>query len=230
MNEIRHERTAACYHFEAELQNYLEGENRPLAAAHTRECEFCRVVLEDLEALQAAARALPLEEPSPVVWANVRAQLAAEGAFAEHAGGWSRIGQLDFLRRPVPVAAFACLVALGWLLTAPWNYRRQEPASALASEAGSIGIRATAPRGDTGALEQVVRELEKNFRAREGSLAPDVKATYENSLDSLDASIRECSDSLQREPGNSLAHEYLLAAYSQKAEVLSSALESDEGR
>jgi hypothetical protein len=49
-------------------------------------------------------------------------------------------------------------------------------------------------------------------------------------LNSLDASIRECNDSLQREPGNSLAHEYLLAAYSQKAEVLSSALEIDEGR
>jgi len=72
--------------------------------------------------------------------------------------------------------------------------------------------------------------LEEAFRAREGSFAPDVKATYENSLNSLDASIRECGDSLQREPGNSLAHEYLLAAYSQKAEVLSSALELNEGR
>jgi hypothetical protein len=84
--------------------------------------------------------------------------------------------------------------------------------------------------GDSDALEQVVHELEETFRAREGSLAPDLKATYENSLISLDASIRECSDSLQREPDNSLAHEYLLAAYSQKAEVLSSALELDEGR
>jgi len=183
-----------------------------------------------LEALQAAARALPLEEPPPVVWANVRAQLAAEGAFAEPPSGWNWIWQLDFLRRPIPVAAFACLVALGWLFTAPWNYPRQEPASALASPAGDTTLRTMALVGDTGGLEQVVRELETNFRAREGSLAPDIKATYENSLISLDASIRECSDSLQREPGNSLAHEYLLAAYSQKAEVLSSALESDEGR
>jgi hypothetical protein len=84
--------------------------------------------------------------------------------------------------------------------------------------------------GDSDALERVVHELEETFRAREGSLAPDLKATYENSLISLDASIRECSDSLEREPDNSLAHEYLLAAYSQKAEVLSSALEFDERR
>jgi len=230
MKASRHERTAACYRFEAELQDYLEGENRPFEPAHARECEFCRVVLEDLETLRSTARALPLEEPSAVVWANVRAQLAAEGAFAEPSGAWNWIWQLDFLRRPIPVAAFACLVALGCLFTAPQNNPRQEPASAPAYAAGGATVRTMALIGDSGALEQVVRELEKNFRAREGSLAPDVKATYENSLISLDASIRECSDSLQREPGNSLAHDYLLAAYAQKAEVLSSALESDEGR
>jgi hypothetical protein len=84
--------------------------------------------------------------------------------------------------------------------------------------------------GDSDALERVVDELEETFRAREASLAPDLKATYDNSLISLDTSIRECSDSLEREPGNSLAHEYLLAAYSQKAEVLSSALEFAERR
>jgi anti-sigma-K factor RskA len=230
MKDTRHERTTACYRFGLELEAYLEGENRPFALAHTRECVSCRVVLEDLEALRAATRELPREEPSPAVWSNIRAQLAAEGAFAEKAGAWDWIWQLDFLRRPIPVAAFACLVALGCLFTAPRNYPKQEVASAIASPAGGTTVRTMAFLGDGGALEQVVRELEKTFKAREGSLAPDVKATYENSLISLDTSIRECNDSLQREPGNSLAHEYLLAAYSQKAEVLSSALEFDEGR
>ena len=230
MKETRHERTAACYRFELELAAYLEGENRPLAPAHTRECVFCRVVLEDLEAVRAAARELPREEPSPAVWANIRAQLAAEGAFAQKGSAWDWIWQLDFLRRPIPVAAFACLVALGCLLTAPRNYPQQEAASGLASPTGGTAVRTMSFLGDNGGLEQVVRELEKTFKAREGSLAPDVKATYENSLISLDTSIRECNDSLQREPGNSLAHEYLLAAYSQKAEVLSSALEFNEGR
>jgi anti-sigma-K factor RskA len=230
MEETRHDRTAACYRFELELQAYMEGENRPFALAHTRECAFCRVVFEDLEALRAAARELPLEEPSPAVWSNIRAQLATAGAFAEKASPWNWFWQLDFLRRPIPVAAFACMVTLGCLLTAPRNYPELEPASALTAPAGRTAVRSMAFIGDSDALERAVRELEDAFKAREGSLAPDVKATYENSLISLDASIRECSDSLQREPGNSLAHEYLLAAYSQKAEVLSSALEFDEGR
>jgi hypothetical protein len=230
MKETRHDRTAACYRFELELQDYLEGEGGPFVLAHTRECTFCRVIVEDLEALRSAALELPLEQPSPAVWPNIRAQLVAAGAFAERVSLWSWFRQLDFLRRPIPVTAFGCLVILGCLLTAPRNYPERDTNSALTALPAGTAVRPMAFKADSDALEQVVHELEETFRAREGSLAPDLKATYENSLISLDASIRECSDSLQREPDNSLAHEYLLAAYSQKAEVLSSALEFDEGR
>ncbi len=230
MKEARYDKSPACYHFDLELQAYTEGKKGLLVTAHARECAFCSVIIEDLEALRSAALALPLEEPSPAVWSNIRAQLLAEGAFAEKVSFWNWFGQLDFLRRPIPVAAFACLVILGCLVTAPRNYPERDTNSALTALPGRTPIRSMAFVGDSEALEKVVRELEETFRAREGSLAPDLKATYENSLISLDASIRECSDSLQREPDNSLAHEYLLAAYSQKAQVLSSALEFDEGR
>jgi len=231
MKETRHDRSPACYEFELELEAYMEGERRPFVSAHARECAFCRVIVEDLEALRSAALAMPLEEPSPAVWANIRAQLVAAGAFGERAGLWNWFGQLNFLHRPVPVTAFACLVLLGCLVTVPRTYLEQDTTSGLsAALPARTTVRSMAFIGDSGALEHVVQELEETFRAREGSLAPDLKATYENSLNSLDVSIRECSDSLEREPDNSLAHEYLLAAYSQKAQVLSSALEFDEGR
>jgi hypothetical protein len=230
MKETRDDRGPGCYQFELELEAYEEGEDRPFVGAHTLECGFCRAIVEDLEALRWAARELPLEEPSPAVWSNIRAQLVAAGAFAEDVTLWHWFRQLDFLRRPIPVAAFACMVILGCALTAPRNYPEQDTTSAFTALPARPPVRSMAFIGDSDALEGVVRELEETFRAREGSLAPDLKATYENSLVSLDASIRECSDSLQREPGNSLAHEYLLAAYSQKAEVLSSALELGEHR
>ena len=118
----------------------------------------------------------------------------------------------------------------GCFVTLPKTYLEQRTTFGLNALPAKIPIRSMALIGDSDALEHVVHELEETFRAREASLSPDLKATYENSLNSLDVSIRECSDSLQREPDNSLAHEYLLAAYSQKAEVLSSALEFDEGR
>jgi hypothetical protein len=230
MNETGEGRTTACDRFELELPAYMEGEGAPFVPAHARGCAFCRVILEDLEALQAAALTLPLEEPSPLVWSYVRAQLQAVGAFTEKAGFWDWFRQLGLLQRPIPVAAFAGMVVVGCLLTAPRNYPEPDTTSPISALPARSAVRSMAFMGEGVALEQVVRELETTFRAREGSLAPDLKATYENSLVSLDASIRECSDSLQREPDNSLAHEYLLSAYSQKAEVLSSALEFDEGR
>jgi len=231
MDESRRQRTAECDRFERELGAYMEGEPSPFVLLHLRDCGFCKVVCEDLTAMRTAAREIPLEEPAPAVWANIRAQLSAEGAFAEEAGAWNWLWQLELFRRPVPVAAFACMLALGWWLTAPRNYPQpQASASLAASEGEPAVVRSMAFVGGGTGLEQAVRELEEAFKAREGTLAPDVKATYDNSLNSLDASIRECNDSLQREPGNSLAHEYLFAAYSQKAEVLSSALEFDEGR
>jgi len=230
MEETRYDKSAGCYRLELELQAYLEGEEKPFVLAHTRECTFCRVMVEDLERLRAAASELPLEEPSPVVWSNIRAQLATTGSFVEKTSLWDWLGQLEFLRRPIPVTAFACVVVLGCVLTASRNNPEQDLSLLRTAPEGRTAVRSMAFIGEGAALEQVVRELEKAFKAREASLAPDVKATYENSLNSLDTSIRECNDSLRREPGNSLAHEYLLAAYSQKAEVLSSALEFDEGR
>ena len=230
MKETRYDRSPACYQFELELEAYMEGENRPFVPAHTRECAFCRVIVEDLEALRSAALAMPREEPSPAVWSNIRAQLVASGAFAERVSVWNWVGQLDFLRRPVPVMAFACLLLLGCFVTVPRTYLEQDTAAGLSGMPARTAMRSMAFTGDSDALPRLVQELEETFRAREGSLAPDLKATYENSLNSLDVSIRECSDSLQREPDNTLAHEYLLAAYSQKAQVLSSALEFGEGR
>jgi len=230
MKEIRHDRSPGCEQFALELEAYMEGEKGLFVPAHARACEFCSVILEDLEALQTVSRAMPLEEPSAAVWSNIRAQLEAAGAFGERVSLWNWFGRLDFLHHPVPVSAFACLVLLGCLVTAPRTYFERNPTSGFSGLPSTTTVRSMAFVGDSDALEGVVRELEKTFRAREKSLAPDLKATYENSLKSLDDSIRECSDSLQREPDNSLAHEYLLAAYSQKAQVLSSALEFDEGR
>ena len=230
MEETTHEKTAACYKFELELQAYMEGENTPFVPAHARECASCRIIVEELEGVRSAAREIPLEEPSPAVWSNIRAQLVEEGALTDGASLWNWFRQLDFLHRPVPVVGFACLFILGCFVTVPETYLEQRTTSGLDALPAKTAIRSIALMGDSVALERVVHDLEETFRAREASLAPDLKVTYENSLNSLDVSIRECSDSLQREPDNSLAHEYLLTAYSQKAEVLSSALEFDEGR
>ncbi len=208
----------------------MEGEDGGLVAAHAKQCASCSAIIADLETLRAAARQFPLEEPSPVVWANIRAHLAAEGVFAEAGAPRGWFHHWGFLSRPVPVAAFACLLTLGCFVTAPRTYIEPPNAAAFMEAPAKPAMSAIALGADSEALEQVIHELEETFKTRQEYLAPDLKAVYLSSLKSLDASIRECRDSLRGEPGNPLVREYLLAAYSEKAEVLTSALEFETGR
>ena len=222
---------ALCEQFSTEIEAYLEGESRPFVVSHAQECQPCGALLADLESIGEAARTLPQEEPSRVVWANVRARLEAQGAFGgAPAAGWRQLLPWRFLPQPAALGALAGLVILGAVLSLPsrdlsrWGSPQEAASSSAPTEMASL-----APPAEDISLAHVVSDLESNFKANEASMTPDLKATYEKSLVSLDGSIRECLDSLHHEPGNTLAHDYLLTAYTSKAEVLSSALEF-EGR
>jgi len=218
-------RSAGCDQFDAELAAYLEGESRPQVVAHARQCGYCAATLSDLEQIRMSARELPWEEPSPAVWANLRAALEAEDAFRVPGDRWAWLGHLGLLRHPAPVGALASLAILGTLFTL--SPARLEPVRT--SEAGLVaGLGENAPAVmsvDEAAWARTIHELEDTYRAREPFLEPELKVTYRQSLDSLNGSIRECLTSLQAEPTNTLARDYLLDAYSQKAELLTSAIE-----
>jgi hypothetical protein len=221
-------RTPDCSRFEQELAAYLEGEASPLVAAHSLACAPCGSLLADLQSIQQAARDLPQEEPSRVVWANVRARLEAERAFRAPATGWRQILDWRIFPQAIPLGVLAVLVFLGSALTLPSNtMQRWDGSTQVASLPAVTQIAPVLPAGEDSTLAGVISDLEVSYRANEASMAPDLKATYEKSLVSLDGSIRECLDSLQHEPRNTLAHEYLLTAYTRKAEILSSALEFD---
>jgi len=224
----------ACTLFAAELPDYLEGEARPLVPSHAEQCRPCRSLLEDFTALRRAAAELPLEEPAPAVWANVRARLDAEGAFGTPVQGWRQILSWRFLQHPLPAGALAMLILMGSALTlGPSRLQTRQYGSgieAVAMDSDAASVFANLSAGDQDRSPAfVVSKLEREFRASEASMAPDLKATYDKSLVSLDDSIHECLSSLQDEPRNTLAHDYLMAAYTRKAEVLSTALEF-EGR
>jgi len=215
----------ACAQFDAELEAYLESEERPFIMAHAQECAPCGALLADLQAIREAAHDLPQEEPSRVVWANIRARLEAEGAFGVPVSGWRQFLAWRVFPPAIPLGVLAASVFLGSVLTLRDVQRWGHPQGT--ADSSTVTTFASAlPAGDL-ALAHVVSDLERNFRANEASMTPDLKATYEKSLVSLDGSIRECLDSLQHEPSNTLAHDFLLTAYTRKAEVLSSALVFD---
>ncbi len=220
--------TAECRRFERELPAYLEGEPRPEVAGHAATCPYCSVVLTDLELIRTEAASLPLEEPPVRLWANVRAQLAAEGLIRER-GGWRQ--WLDWARlehSAAPLGALACLVIFSSVvLLIPSSSMDRSTTARWLSLKDRDAAAARILKAEDGDLASMVGELEKDFNARQGSLAPTVKETYLQGLKSLDDSINECRASVKEEPGNTLAREYLLAAYTQKAEVLAAALKYD---
>ena len=80
-------RTAACRLFDAQVADYLDGEDRPAVVVHASECAFCAVVLADLRTVISESAALGFEEPPPRVWANIRA--ASEVAAVIDRRNWS---------------------------------------------------------------------------------------------------------------------------------------------
>ncbi len=218
---------AGCRQFDLNLEAYLEGEARPKVAEHARECAYCAVMLADLEQIRFASRHLPLPEPSPRVWANIRASLAAEGIIREQIPAWRRwIPHLRLLQSPGPISALAGLAVLALtLLGLPEGFQILGP-SDIPSGGETATVTAAVLPHMSSDLTRTLREMEAAYQARESSFEPALKESYKKSLDTLDATIEECARHCQREPGNALARQYLMHAYQSKAEVLASALES----
>jgi len=218
----------ACTRFADELEAYLEGESRPFIEPHSHECAVCGALLADVISIRQAARDLPQEDPSPAVWANVRARLDAEGAFGVPVRGWRQFLAWRLLPHALPLGVLALLVFVGLVLTLPdTSHQPWSSAEEVASSPVTVEVASLAPTVEDSTLTRVISDLDHSFRLNEASMAPDLKATYEKSLVSLDGSIQECLDSLRHEPRNALAHDYLMTAYTRKAELLSSALEFD---
>src|SRR5579864_2419027 len=106
-----------CTEFELIYESMSPADLTPAAAQHAGECAACRGLAADLELIRATARelAIPPQEAPARVWANVSAQLRAEGIIREQTpvSGWA--GIFAWLRQPAVIGAYAAvaLLALG---------------------------------------------------------------------------------------------------------------------
>lgn len=226
MAEERHEDilNPRCQEFRVNLETYLEGEGA--LPAHARQCAACGALAADLALIRSAAQALPLESPAPRVWSNIHATLQTEGFFREPQSFWKRwVAPLHLSPSAAPVAAVVFLIVFAIFLFSPGSlYHRSESVGPVAAVATS-GMAPASFSAVEANLVRTVQEMEKSYKAREAYLDPVTQQTYERGLTSLDNSIQECLASLQAQPQNSLARQYLMQAYSEKVDVLASALE-----
>jgi len=217
----------SCLDYETDLVSYLEGEHTPALLAHAEKCEFCGCVLADLQKIRTISSQLELESPPPTLWPRVREVLVREGIIKRQNGFWSRWlrgREIRLLRSPVPLGALAAAaIAAVILLRSPGS--RTRPSGSPQSSVRAAVVPEFMTPGDVTQLKSTLEQLEVAYRANESQLEPSIKVTYEKSLASLNDEIRECEDSVERDPDNGLARQYLSTAYAQKAQLLQSALE-----
>jgi hypothetical protein len=217
----------ACLDFETDLVAYLEGEHTPALLAHAKKCEFCGCLLADLQQIRDIGSEFELESPPAAVWPRVREALVREGIIKRPNRFWSRWlerRKVRLLRNPVPLGALAAAaIAAVILLTSPGN--RTRPTDSQQPSVNATLVPEFVAPTDVAQLKSTVQQLEVAYHANELQLEPSIKATYEKSLASLNDEIRECEDSVEQDPHNGLAREYLSTAYVQKAQLLQSALE-----
>ena|ERR1700678_2595705 len=208
-----------CREFESVLEQAGEQPMPAEATAHLKQCENCRSLTADLEAITAMARELsvPDEEPPARVWTQLRAQLVEEGIIRtpefQHAeparAGWFA-GALSWMRRPVMVAAYAAVMVVvagvTWLHYQNVDDPNQFPASAVTAQNNLNKLEA-----------QTMGDLQ--------TIDPDANVKLRADLKIVNDFISVCEKAVREQPKDETARQYLYGAYQQKSRLLAAATE-----
>jgi hypothetical protein len=208
-----------CREFESVLEQASEQPMPAEATAHLKQCENCRSMAADLEAITAMARELsvPDEEPPARVWTQLRAQLVEEGIIRtpefQHAetahSGWFA-GALSWMRRPVMVAAYAAVMVVvagvTWLHYQNVDDPNQFPQSAVAAQNNLNKLEA-----------QTMGDLQ--------TIDPDANVKLRADLKIVNDFIAVCEKAVREQPKDETARQYLYGAYQQKSRLLAAATE-----
>ena len=191
----------------------MEGDRHPDALAHLRDCPRCRSLVEDLKMIQATAQEWGRTESEPPahLWNSLRAQLVQEGLIHQQSKhrGWLT-GWLPSLPRPALAGAYlAAVIAVAFGLSGPVNQRINRARWLEGTQNSTTPLRAQFASAEMNATTLSVPDSN-----------PTVTASLHNNLAIVDNYIVLCEKSVNEEPENELARDYLFEAYQQKADLL----------
>ena len=204
-----------CKEVRQNLPDMLEGELQGEFQSHLKTCPSCSELASDLQWIAAEARQLTATaEPPERLWVRIAAELRSEGLIRD-----------PEISLPRPVLATAW-----WKRKRTW-WLAPVAAGLLAAGGYLVGHRdgvnettAKAPRVlpipadmQTAEDQQLLDDIARR--------APVMRATYENELRSVNASIRDAEAYAQQNPADVEARRYLHDAYQQKAMLYQMALD-----
>jgi hypothetical protein len=224
-----------CQQFLDSAADWMEGNRSSEAQAHRSACLRCGAIITDLEAIQHAAPLLaePFAEPPARVWLAIRAGLEAEGILRTPRSRFDGLigGLKDLLAsapRPVMAGAYAALFAAGVALffATSSNHRAPQLGASNTPEIAVMQTSQTSAPSDRTYSAQLA-SVEQNTMGTVRAQDPAVAASYRQNLAIVDNFISVCEKRVEQDPQNSVAREYLLNAYQQKADLLAAMVDRD---
>jgi anti-sigma factor RsiW len=228
------------------LSEYLDNELPPHERAaldeHLAVCDVCRATLRALEAVVAAAAAVPDTDPATDLWPGIAARIRqsqAETTTPSEAA--ADVPVTSVARREIAPArrfsftsaqlAAAAVVLMMLSGGSVWLLQRTAPLGMDAAGAGTIVHSAGAPastrlvdsQADVDAavaFEDDVAELQRALDLHRGSLDPTTIEVVERSLESIDDAIADARSALAADPGNENLHRQLDSTMRKKVELL----------
>lgn len=199
-----------CAEFQKVLPYIIETGGNAEQEQHLRSCPVCSDLVADLKYIAEQAKLLlPMHDPSPRVWEGIRAVLEKEGIARPVRG---RL--LGFLPgRPVP---WALAAAAGLLLLFGIFFLSQRERAIPQSQT----VATTAPAASAGDSD------DQQLLSAVSEHNPSLRATYEENLKTVNASIADARQSVEQDPDDQDARESLTQAYEQKAMLYDMAIRS----
>jgi len=234
-----------CADVQRVLPEVIEDQQDGELEAHLKSCPACSELVSDLKLISSEAQQLSAcDEPAPRVWVRISAQLRAEGLIREPEAltsapaskprrGWSAWWL-------VPVAA-ALLAGASYFVShqqAPQVAHQQTPTVPIpAPQTPPDQTQVTVahqptPRvspqqnpKDRTEVSEAPSADDQQFLSEVGQRAPNMRATYEAQLNSVNNYIREAQAYLDKNPDDEDARQLLMEAYQQKAMLYQMALD-----
>lgn len=206
-----------CAEFQRSLPYIIEGGGSAEEDQHLRSCKVCADLVQDLRYIAEQAKLLvPMEDPSPRVWDGITKSLEREGLVKPAPARRGLLGpQRQSWGWMLPVAAVLAL-AVGLFL-----YRNANVVQAPAPQSAlNQASQSQASDDDTAQDQQVIQVVAEN--------KPEQREQYTQNLQSVNAYIRDAKASLQLNPDDNDAKEYLMQAYGQKAMLYQMAARTGE--
>lgn len=210
-----------CADFQRILPEVMESGGGVEETAHLRSCAICSDLVQDLKYIAEAARMLvPMEDPSPRVWANIEQSLESEGLIRPSRGTVRLEPFLIPGARPRNVYGWAGIAALGLVAISMLVFDRLHRTDTTGDPTNNdITNNRVIPSGATD-----VREEDKPLISAITKKDPAMGEAYKTKLRNAEAYIHNARHALQQDPADDFARQQLMNAYQQRQVVYESAV------